>query len=145
VVSGDVGAITEGSPATRTDAGSFTFDGEPVLGEPSIASAVSITPSAGLTLSAAQAAAFKAGLAVSRLDNGTNPDAIAWTYSLAESDLDFLRPGQSVTLGYTVNTAGASSTLAQPVTIVVVGTNDVPTLAAIAAPAAVAELNAAAT
>ncbi|NBS67038.1 MAG: hypothetical protein EBT33_22355, partial [Betaproteobacteria bacterium] len=140
-MSGDSGRIAEGSSATRSNGGSFTFAGQPVLGTPAIDDAVSITASPGLTLTAAQANALKAALSVTRLDNGSHPDAVGWTYGLPESALGFLRAGQTVSLTYTVRTTdGGSSNLSRPLTIEVVGTNDTPVVSAIAAPAAVLEV-----
>ena len=81
-------------------------------------------PSAPLTLTAAQIAAFKAGFAI------TNPGTGAWSYNLPASATQFLGVGDQVKIVYNVRVTddfGAFKT--QPVTITIRGTNDGPVVA----------------
>ena len=78
-----------------------------------------VVTATGITLNAAQMAAFKAGFAI------TNPGTGAWSYNLPASASQFMDTGDQVKIVYNVRVTddfGAFKT--QPVTITINGTND---------------------
>jgi VCBS repeat-containing protein len=90
------------------------------------------------TLTAEQLAAIKAvevPLDVVQDPNGKNTGQASWTYTIADGAFDFLAAGETVTLTYLArvdnNYTPSNETTFVPFTIVITGTNDKPTLAAI--------------
>src|SRR5439155_11885077 len=66
---------------------------------------------------------------------------IGYTYDASAANLDFLRAGQTLTVGYSVQVSdGTATSGAQSLSFVVTGTNDAPVLSAITQPASAAEL-----
>ncbi|WP_426529214.1 VCBS domain-containing protein [Bradyrhizobium sp. McL0615] len=89
------------------------------------------------TLTAEQLAAIKAvevPLSVVQDPNGQNTGQATWTYNAADGAFDFLADGERLTLTYMArvdnNYAPHNETTFVPVTIVITGTNDKPTLSA---------------
>lgn len=89
------------------------------------------------TLTAEQLAAIKAvevPLSVAQDPNGKNTGQATWTYNIADGAFDFLAVGETLTLTYLArvdnNYAPNNETTFVPLTIVITGTNDKPTLSA---------------
>ena len=89
------------------------------------------------TLTAEQLAAIKSvevPLVVVQDPNGKNTGQATWTYNIADGAFDFLASGETVTLTYLArvdnNYAPSNETTFVPLTIVITGTNDKPTLSA---------------
>ncbi|HWK65683.1 MAG TPA: VCBS domain-containing protein, partial [Rhizobiaceae bacterium] len=84
---------------------------------------------AGLTLTPDQQAALAAGFSIVPDAGNTNNGTIGWTYAIAESALDFLAAGETVTLTYTVTLDdGKGGKASTDVTITVSGANDGPVI-----------------
>ncbi len=81
-----------------------------------------------LTLTSAQATAIETALALVPATN-TNNGSAAWTYTVADSALDFLAANETLTLTYnaTVND-GHGGVVTQPLTVTITGTNDAPAI-----------------
>lgn len=82
-----------------------------------------------LTLSPAEITALEQALTLQESGNKNN-GAVGWSYSIADSALDFLGQGQTVTMVSTITLAdhqGKTDTAA--VTVTITGKNDAPTLA----------------
>jgi VCBS repeat-containing protein len=72
---------------------------------------------------------------VSALTSGFSADLDGWDYNVANSDVQFLKAGETVTLSYDVTVADSSSTATEDsntetVTITIEGTNDQPVIEA---------------
>ncbi|NOR40566.1 MAG: hypothetical protein GQ537_05105, partial [Gammaproteobacteria bacterium] len=92
---------------------------------------LSVTPSAGLTLTAGQQTALEDAFSISAAVGNDNNGTINWDYSITEGELDFLAAGESVTVVYTItvdDANGGSDT--QDVTITINGSNDAPVITA---------------
>ena len=74
---------------------------------------------------------------------GTNDGSIAWDFSVANSLTQYLADGETVTVVYTITVADdsgtGSDTATQDITIVITGTNDVPTITVVDVTGAVTE------
>ncbi|GEM_PF-821924 len=80
------------------------------------------------TIDPVLAAALEAGFATGVIDAAA-PGTTPWTYNVASADLDFLDTDETITLTYTVTaTDSQGATANDTVTIMIVGTNDAPTL-----------------
>jgi VCBS repeat-containing protein len=80
------------------------------------------------SLTPAQSAAITAIEASIELTPSGN-GSLAWSYDVADSKLDFLAAGEILTLTYTAKVDdGQGGTVAQPFTVTITGTNDVPTI-----------------
>ena len=94
----------------------------------------STTPSSGLVLTTAQGAALEGAFAIAPDGANANDGTVDWTYTIAESEVDFLAAGESVVLVYTVTVDdGHGGSVDQAVTVTVTGTNDTPVIEAGAA------------
>ena len=101
----------------------------------------------GGTLTPAQITALTAELVTGKLSfssgvlsNG-EAQTIGYSYDAAAANLDFLRQGDTLTIGYAVQVSdGHVTTTTQPLSFVVTGTNDAVTLSTITQPGSVAEL-----
>ena len=72
----------------------------------------------------------KLGLTLSDQSSNTNNGSPTWTYSLADSNFDFLAAGETLTLTYTATVNdGHGGVISQNFTVTVTGTNDTPTIA----------------
>src|SRR5262249_13337643 len=101
----------------------------------------------GGSLTAAQISTLTAALVTGKLtfapgvlsNGGAQP--IGYTYDATAANLDFLRQGDTLTIGYSVQgTDGHVTAAPQPLSFVITGTNDAPVLSAITQPASVPEL-----
>src|SRR5262249_36698221 len=101
----------------------------------------------GGSLTAAQISTLTAALVTGKLtfapgvlSNG-GAQTIGYTYDATAANLDFLRQGDTLTIGYSVPVSdGHVTTAPQPLRFVIPGTNDAPVLSAITQPASVPEL-----
>ena len=119
------GAITEGS--TLTDAGSITFTDLDLTDTPT-ATEVTKSVTTALTLTAAQQTAIEDAFTISPDALNANNGTINWDYTITEAELDFLAAGETVTVVYTITVDDANGgTDTQDVTVVITGSNDVPT------------------
>jgi VCBS repeat-containing protein len=89
------------------------------------------------TLTAEQLAAIKAvevPLVVVQDPNGKNTGQATWSYNMADGAFDFLAEGETLTLTYMArvdnNYAQGNETAFVPLTVVITGTNDKPTVSA---------------
>jgi VCBS repeat-containing protein len=84
-----------------------------------------------LTLTAQQladVAAVEVPLTLVQTGN-TNNGSATWTYSLADSNFDFLTTGEILTLTYTATVDdGHGGVVTQPITVTITGTNDTPVI-----------------
>jgi VCBS repeat-containing protein len=128
----DAGAILEGSgDLSETGAIAFTdVDQSDQLTVSSDANPAVYTladDSLGL-LTGAQLAALQAGFSLDQT-SFANSGTVNWTYTLAESDIDFLAAGETVELNFTVTVTDSQGVTAeQVVTITVNGTDDAPVI-----------------
>ncbi len=119
------------------------------VGDPLTAS-ISGTPTlvwSGGALTAGQITALTAALVTGKLTftSGVLSDGgaqtIGYSYDATAANLDFLKTGDTLTIGYQVQVSdGQLTTVTQPLNFVITGTEDAPALAAITQPASVAEL-----
>ena len=114
------GALTETNAALSTS-GRVVFADLDRADTPAatVTTSAAVVTATGITLTAAQINAFKAGFAI------TNPGTGAWSYNLPASATQFMDVGDQVKIVYSVKVTddfGAFKT--QPVTITINGTND---------------------
>ena len=133
--------IEDATTPTLTDNGSVTF-GE--LDETDV-----ITSSVALTNTATTGPAIPAGLAtalasaVTLNQTGTNDGSIAWDFNVANSLVQYLADGETITLTYAVTVTDDSGTgtasTTQDVTVTITGTNDQPAITVVDVVGAVVE------
>jgi VCBS repeat-containing protein len=89
-----------------------------------------------LTLTPAQQAAVAAvevPVSVVQAAGNTNNGSATWTYSLADSNFDFLAAGEILTLTYTATVNdGHGGVVSKPFTVTITGTNDAPVIGGVA-------------
>ncbi len=125
-VTGDVTEIADeatGENTTNlTDSGSFTIADVDLTDVQSVS----------VTASSSTAGVTTLGTLVPTVSNNTTSDGagvINWTYSVADSAVDYLAKDQTVTETFTVTVDdGQGGSVAQVVTVVITGTNDKPIL-----------------
>lgn len=126
------GAISEGS--ILTDSGSITFTDSDASSRPTATATVKSVTGKGqdgvtsLTVTADQLAAIKSAFSISSAGTNTNNGAINWSYSIAESNLNFLKEGETVVAVFTITLVNDNSgtSVTQDITVTIKGTNDVP-------------------
>ena len=148
------GTITErigtGNTAVDTVTGSVTFADVDLTDRPVVSAAISTTDpfryydaqgnDVTATLTPAQLAAILAvevPLSVVQAAGNTHNGSATWTYSIEDSKFDFIAKGETLTLNYVAQVDdGHGGVVSTPITVsiqgadvVVVGTNDVPTIA----------------
>ena len=148
------GTITErtgtGNTAVDTVTGSVTFADVDLTDRPVVSAAISTTDpfryydaegnDITATLTPAQLAAILAvqvPLSVVQAAGNTHNGSATWTYSIADSAFDFIADDETLTLNYIATVDdGHGGVISTPITVsihgadvVVVGTNDVPTIA----------------
>ena len=149
------GTITErigtGNTAVDTVTGSVTFADVDLTDRPVVSAAISTTDpfryydaegnDITATLTPAQLAAILAvevPLTVVQAAGNTHNGSASWTYSIEDSKFDFIAKGETLTLNYVAQVDdGHGGVVSTPITVsiqgadvVVIGTNDVPTIAA---------------
>jgi VCBS repeat-containing protein len=148
------GTITEqvgtGNTAIDTVTGSVTFADVDLTDRPVVSAAISTTDpfryydaqgnDITATLTPAQLAAILAvevPLIVVQAAGNTHNGSATWTYSIADSAFDFIADNETLTLNYIATVDdGHGGVISTPITVsihgadvIVVGTNDVPTIA----------------
>ena len=148
------GTITErigtGNTAVDTVTGSVTFADVDLTDRPVVSAAISTTDpfryydaegnDVTATLTPAQLAAILAvevPLSVVQGAGNTHNGSASWTYSIEDSKFDFIAKGETLTLNYVAQVDdGHGGVVSTPITVsihgadvVVIGTNDVPTIA----------------
>ncbi|MGD2171570.1 MAG: VCBS domain-containing protein, partial [Gammaproteobacteria bacterium] len=120
------GAITEGG--TVSESGSITFADLDLGDTPTTTQALqSITT--GLVLTPTQQAAIVNAFTISPDPGNTNDGTINWDYTIANSDLDFLANGDTITVVFRLTVDdGNGGTAYQDVVITIVGSNDAPVI-----------------
>ena len=105
-------------------------------------SLVSVDWSGGGNLPNGLTAALAGALSTALSDStGSDAGSVGFTFSAADKNFDFLREGQTLTVKYNVTvTDNNHVSSVQQVTIVITGTNDVPTIDAATNPAPIAEI-----
>ena len=84
-----------------------------------------------LTLTAAQQSALETALVTVPAAGNTDNGSASWTYNVADSALDFLAQGQTLTLTYTATVDDHSGGIVtQPITVTITGTDDAPVITA---------------
>ena len=79
----------------------------------------------------ADVAAVEASLALTPPSTNANDGSVGWSYDVADSKLDFLAAGETLTLTYTATVSeGPGNSVTEPITVTITGTNDAPTIAA---------------
>ena len=154
-ISATGGTITEqigtGNTAVDTVTGTVTFADVDLTDRPVVSTAISTTDpfryydadgnDVTATLTPAQLAAILAvevPLSVVQGAGNTHNGSATWTYSVEDSKFDFIAKGETLTLNYVAQVDdGHGGVVSTPITVsihgadvVVVGTNDVPTIAA---------------
>jgi VCBS repeat-containing protein len=78
----------------------------------------------------ADVAAVEAALVLTPASTNANDGSVGWSYDVADSKLDFLAAGETLTLTYTATVSeGPSNSVTEPITVTITGTNDAPTIA----------------
>jgi VCBS repeat-containing protein len=126
---------TDASAQDLTDNGTVTFDDIDANDTITISAAYNadIVWSGG-TLAGPLVTKLTSGTFVASATNAAAPGSTPWTYTANDVPLDFLAGGQTITFSFTVTANDGTSTATDKVTITITGTNDVPTLTAVAAP-----------
>jgi VCBS repeat-containing protein len=128
----DTGSIVEGSgDLSETGAIAFTdVDQNDALTVSADATTTVYTLADASTgaLTPGQLAVLQAGFSIDQT-SFANSGTVNWTYSVAESDIDFLAAGETVELSFTVTVTDSQGVTAeQVVTITVTGTDDAPVI-----------------
>jgi len=77
-----------------------------------------------------QISAIEHALSLTPASGNANNGSVAWSYSIADSELDFLGQGQTLTLTTTVTVDDHhGQTASTPITIIITGADDAPTIA----------------
>ncbi|WP_053068533.1 VCBS domain-containing protein [Synechococcus sp. WH 8020] len=122
--------VNEGS-AALTDSGSFAIADVDL----SDVQSVSVTASTTTSTETADASTTLGSLTATVSDNTTadGTGAVSWTYSVADSAVDYLAAGQTISETFTITVADDNGgTASQDVSVTVTGTNDQPVAAAVA-------------
>ena len=78
----------------------------------------------------ADVAAVEASLALTPASSNANDGSVGWSYDVADSKLDFLAAGETLTLTYTATVSeGPNNSVTEPITVTITGSNDAPTIA----------------
>ncbi|MEE2953245.1 MAG: DUF4214 domain-containing protein, partial [Pseudomonadota bacterium] len=123
--------VDNSAPASVT--GTITFDDPDRSDDPSasVDARAVVSAETNVSLTSTQEAALLAGFSLDNaaLDNFANgAGSTGWTYSLANSDLDFLGAGDTVEMTFEVVINDGTTTVSETVTITVTGTNDAPVI-----------------
>ncbi|PYF83297.1 VCBS repeat-containing protein/autotransporter-associated beta strand protein [Marinomonas alcarazii] len=127
------GSVTEGG--TLTDSGSVTFSDSDTSNRPSaskadkLISAKAQDGTTALTLTTEQINAVKAGFSISSPSSNTNTGVVNWSFNIAESSIDFLKQGETITAVFTIIVKDDfNSQATQDVTVTITGANDAPVI-----------------
>jgi VCBS repeat-containing protein len=125
------GGVTEDDASTTlTTAGTITFDDLDLADSHT----VSATADAGNTLGGTLTPV------VTDPASGSGDGTVTWNYSVANAATQYLAAGETVSEKFNVTISdGHGGTVSQPVTVIVTGTNDAPTISAAVATGSVTE------
>src|SRR6202008_1215650 len=59
---------------------------------------------------------------------GTGTGSVDWNFNIADSDLDYLAAGETLTVNYNVKVSDPTTNANQTVSVVITGANDAPTI-----------------
>ena len=129
------GAINDSGPLS--DTGSITFtDADPSDLPTAAETTKSVTAkradgTTNLPLTIEQLAAIENAFSISPAAGNDNDGTINWTYDIDAGDLEFLAEGEVVTAVFTITVDdGNGGTATQDVTVILIGSNDVPEISA---------------
>jgi len=129
------GAINDSGPLS--DTGSITFtDADPSDLPTAAETTKSVTAkradgTTNLPLTTEQLAAIENAFSISPAAGNDNDGTINWTYDIDAGDLEFLAEGEVVTAVFTITVDdGNGGTATQDVTVILIGSNDVPEISA---------------
>ncbi len=122
------GAITEGN--TLSDNGSIKFT-DLDLTDRAIATEVTKSVTSTTTLTPSQQTAIENAFSIANTAGNANNGEVTWNYTIAETDINYLAVGETVTAVFTITVNDANGGIAsQDVTVTITGTNDAPTVSA---------------
>ncbi|WP_156389741.1 VCBS domain-containing protein, partial [Methylobacterium sp. Leaf465] len=132
--------LREGSASTYARSGNLWFSDADTTDQITVGLAgqsVTYRSSAGADLTAslsdAQRASLLQAFTIPGGNLGRNSGSQSWTYTLGDSSLDFLAAGETITVTSVVQASdGNGGIIAQNVVVTLTGTNDAPTIAAVA-------------
>jgi len=133
---------TTGFPTLdTTPAGTIAFTDQDISDTHTVAVSVASTAwSGGSAIPATTLSDLANALATTLSDStGTGSGGVNWTFSILDSDLDFLAAGETLTTVYNVKVSDASTSATQTVTVTAVGANDDVTITSGSESGAVAE------
>jgi autotransporter-associated beta strand protein/VCBS repeat-containing protein len=120
-----IGSITEGDAVTSTATGTIGITDVDLADVQTVSTAEDTTTRDGGL--GAFVGSFTATVADQTTNDGTG--AIAWEFSVADADIDFLAAGETITQTYTVTVDDQNGgTATETVTITITGINDAPVL-----------------
>src|SRR5262245_45732089 len=127
----DIAAITGTLPVSDLDVGD-TFTAS-IVGTPTLVGSLGSLTAAQISALTAELVSGKLTFAPGVLSNG-GAQTIGYTYDPTAANLDFLRQGDTLTIGYSVQVSDGHVTAApQPLNFVITGTDDAPVLSVVAA------------
>ena len=138
------GAVTEdASDPTLSDNGSITFDDADATDLSDAGVALSTTSTTGPAIPASLATALTSAVTLSGDTSAAHDGTVNWSFDLANSEVQYLAAGETVTAAYTItitdDSGAANAANTQDVTVVITGTNDQPTIAVVDVDGAVTE------
>lgn len=143
----ETGSVTELADTTgsatldTTPTGTLAFTDQDISNTHTVSVSVdSATWSGGSAIPATTLADLANALATTLNDStGTGSGSVNWTFSIPDSDLDFLAQGETLTTVYDVTVSDGSTSATDTVTITAVGANDDVTITSAAESGTVAE------
>ena len=136
------GAVTEdASTPNLTDSGSVTFAELDETDVVTSSVALANTATTGSVIPGSLSTALNSALSLTQ--TGTNDGSITWNFNVANTEVQYLADGETVTATYTITVTDDSGTgtdtATQDVTVVITGTNDTPTITVVDVTGAVTE------
>ena len=130
-------AFVSGNATTDTVGGTISFTDVDLSDRPTVTapfasySYLAADHVTALTLTAAQQSAVETALVIVPAAGNTDNGSASWTYSVADSALNFLAQGETLTLTYTATVNDHSGGIVtQPITITIGGTDNLPVITA---------------
>ena len=122
------GAVTEdASDPTLSDNGSITFDDADATDLSDAGVALSTTSTTGPAIPASLATALTSAVTLSGDTSAAHDGTVNWSFDLANSEVQYLADGETVTAAYTITITGGQRGQRrqhQDVTVVITGTNE---------------------
>ena len=131
------GTIIEGN--TLVDNGSIKFT-DLDLTDRAIATEATKSVTSTTTLTPAQQTAIENAFSIVNTAGNTNNGEVTWNYEIAETDINYLAVGETVTAVFTITVNDANGGIAsQDVTVIITGTNDTPVIEVVKVNGAITE------